>query len=153
MWVDVDHVSFAFLMSGHVVCFVLVLCVFFLMIRRPPRSTRTDTLFPYTTLFRSRHAVAAQQVVGFVGPGGLVCGGGFGWHLCSPDFISARSEEHTSELQSLMRISYAVFCLKKKKIKIKPQTAPPHCNQYHTHNPTNLTTNQSFTHNTPHTST
>src|SRR3546814_14750473 len=79
--------------------------VFFLMIRRPPRSTRTDTLFPYTTLFRSRtpqrcstrwiqrHHRAAQRVYG----------GG-----------DQRSEEHTSELQSLMRISYAVFCLKKK---------------------------------------
>src|SRR3546814_4767353 len=73
---------------------------FFLMIRRPPRSTRTDTLFPYTTLFRSgcrrpspppvpQAAARAQNRAG-------------------------RSEEHTSELQSLMRISYAVFCLKKK---------------------------------------
>src|SRR3546814_15256875 len=93
-----------------------VVFVFFLMIRRPPRSTRTDTLFPYTTLFRSifgeqdvadrlgfyrapdqqrrdvRHAGHHRQA-----------GGG------------ERSEEHTSELQSLMRISYAVFCLKKKK--------------------------------------
>src|SRR3546814_14761458 len=77
---------------------------FFLMIRRPPRSTRTDTLFPYTTLFRSGEGAAvvapasATDVVGVVGAGLAAC----------------RSEEHTSELQSLMRISYAVFCLKKK---------------------------------------
>src|SRR3546814_1475861 len=79
------------------------------MIRRPPRSTRTDTLFPYTTLFRS--------VVGT----GLGCravghGMGDGGDL---KVLVVRSEEHTSELQSLMRISYAVFCLKKKKT-IKP---------------------------------
>src|SRR3546814_7933436 len=75
---------------------------FFLMIRRPPRSTRTDTLFPYTTLFRS---VAWSRV-----KYALLCGC---WRpsLCA---ASCRSEEHTSELQSLMRISYAVFCLKKK---------------------------------------
>src|SRR3546814_5744068 len=105
---------------------------FFLMIRRPPRSTRTDTLFPYTALFRSQRAVernverarldaqmfAAQRAVEreriteHVRP-----------DLCSPpsgrlrDFTleMRRSEEHTSELQSLMRNSYAVFCLKKKK--------------------------------------
>src|SRR3546814_19698846 len=86
--------------------------IFFLMIRRPPRSTRTDTLFPYTTLFRScwerrcRHRCRDRPR----------------WRrLGSPvrpvprRFRSSRSEEHTSELQSLMRISYAVFCLKKKK--------------------------------------
>src|SRR3546814_1232011 len=108
-------------MLNHVVLF------FFLMIRRPPRSTRTDTLFPYTTLFRSRHMIGAfvDEIVGHevlhrrkqdvacvghsfphskgdrrtIAPGGAGC---------------QRSEEHTSELQSLMRISYAVFCLKKK---------------------------------------
>src|SRR3546814_3415385 len=84
------------------------------MIRRPPRSTRTDTLFPYTTLFRSaeirslrrevrpqagRSEAAAQLAVGF---------------LALELVGEERSEEHTSELQSLMRISYAVFCLKKK---------------------------------------
>src|SRR3546814_10366635 len=79
------------------------------MIRRPPRSTRTDTLFPYTTLFRSSkeiHGVLILNTRWF-----------FAWdagHGCSPTLL-ARSEEHTSELQSLMRISYAVFCLKKKK--------------------------------------
>src|SRR3546814_979004 len=87
------------------------------MIRRPPRSTRTDTLFPYTTLFRSylaevdritlpirdRHERATAQ-------------GGIGRARAGE-----RSEEHTSELQSLMRISYAVFCLKKKNNKSKQE--------------------------------
>src|SRR3546814_14254611 len=74
--------------------------IFFLMIRRPPRSTRTDTLFPYTTLFRSG-----------VCPSGDFAAHGFERR---PATGLVRSEEHTSELQSLMRISYAVFCLKKK---------------------------------------
>src|SRR3546814_3615470 len=79
------------------------------MIRRPPRSTRTDTPFPYTTLFRSRECAAHRSPPPHRGsPRGRPrraqgC-------LCA----STRSEEHTSELQSLMRISYAVFCLKKK---------------------------------------
>src|SRR3546814_4752459 len=88
------------------------------MIRRPPRSTRTDTLFPYTTLFRS--------------PGGdrdrkrLALQGAAEPHRCAHQVCApaegverGRSEEHTSELQSLMRISYAVFCLKKKNNKIE----------------------------------
>src|SRR3546814_19540670 len=84
-----------------------------LMIRRPPRSTRTDTLFPYTTLFRSDFA---QQLadncpdgidVYFENVGGKV------FDAVLP-LLNTRSEEHTSELQSLMRISYAVFCLQKK---------------------------------------
>src|SRR3546814_10193187 len=78
---------------------------FFLMRRRPPRSTRTDTLFPYTTLFRSAD-VAAQ----IDAPGGASGRG----HAVDRAAERSRSEEHTSELQSLMRISYAVFCLKKK---------------------------------------
>src|SRR3546814_18124225 len=85
---------------------------FFLMIRRPPRSTRTDTLFPYTTLFRSWFGSSARASLtkplhGLVRPILSIapCGAK----------IPNRSEEHTSELQSLMRISYAVFCLKKKK--------------------------------------
>src|SRR3546814_3716079 len=114
---------------------ISILCVFFFRLRRPPRSTRTDTLLPYTTLFRSlssaqgRHAFCRlsvlwnvfeqwqqtlfvlkeisildpRTIVGVRGPVGL------------PSFRASRSEEHTSELQSLMRISYAVFCLKKKK--------------------------------------
>src|SRR3546814_6036078 len=113
------------------------------MIRRPPRSTRTDTLFPYTTLFRSGVAArrwCLEKRYRFT----------TAYHTQFPDYISARtklpksyfwryiswfhnpaaailvrSEEHTSELQSLMRISYAVFCLKKKKphnqIQIKTQ--------------------------------
>src|SRR3546814_14925846 len=92
---------------------LLLLCLlyilFFLMIRRPPRSTRTDTLFPYTTLFRS---------VDFEGQKGEVTiqrrdATGVMNYLTT--IGTERSEEHTSELHSLMRISYAVFCLKKKK--------------------------------------
>src|SRR3546814_9183364 len=93
------------------------------MIRLPPRSTRTDTLFPYTTLFRSLpvadprarergDAADALAVVGLVvsHESHRTCRSGF-----SRSNDSRRSEEHTSELQSLMRSSYAVFCLKKKK--------------------------------------
>src|SRR3546814_7451403 len=85
---------------------------FFLIIRRPPRSTRTDTLFPYTTLFRSAgpfHMPIARLLSSTI------------WPVHSHKHRSTmaalpidRSEEHTSELQSLMRISYAVFCLKQK---------------------------------------
>src|SRR3546814_5571793 len=111
------------------------------MIRRPPRSTRTDTLFPYTTLFRSelqRQLAKLDACVGEAEPvielkpflRGAADTGANGlprfqlnrvlrgaW--CDPE----RSEEHTSELQSLMRISYAVFCLKKKKKKNKTRHA------------------------------
>src|SRR3546814_6147552 len=79
------------------------------MIRRPPRSTRTDTLFPYTTLFRSRRRRRARRRRGR--PRRRARRGWKGRCRC----WAGRSEEHTSELQSLMRISYAVFCLKKKK--------------------------------------
>src|SRR3546814_3329640 len=107
---------------------------FFLMLRRPPRSSRTDTLFPYTTLFRSGddlHAVVARHVgdphdvaveqhdrmaeaaeEAAVPPGSA----GHVQHHAARGY-NARSEEHTSELQSLMRTSYAVFCLRKKKHK------------------------------------
>src|SRR3546814_6604999 len=82
------------------------------MIRRPPRSTRTDTLFPYTTLFRSRRAGGDRRAGRLSGgAGGLPARTDAGRHRDDGN----RSEEHTSELQSLMRISYAVFCLKKKK--------------------------------------
>src|SRR3546814_14813709 len=109
----------------------MLLVLFVLMIRRPPRSTRTDTLFPYTTLFRSGVAVgipddAAEAAKGEQHHAGhdaqtpaaasrrLPVGlGGLGGVLVV--VVVVRSEEHTSELQSLMRISYAVFCLKKKK--------------------------------------
>src|SRR3546814_10353921 len=115
------------------------------MIRRPPRSTRTDTLFPYTTLFRSvprgsgwsfdrgsgmrvrpRRVTVKARVVKLAGKAGAV-----GTHLRylerdgvsregdSGRFYSTRSEEHTSELQSLMRISYAVFCLNNKNTSVK----------------------------------
>src|SRR3546814_4299495 len=108
--------------------------VFFLLIRRPPRSTRTDTLFPYTTLFRS------DPVDRGIGQPRKAHGAGFDLLTLLCPFprdafcerqrggcqqgtsgrsnwaaVESRSEEHTSELQSLMRISYAVFCLKKKK--------------------------------------
>src|SRR3546814_1253428 len=76
------------------------------MIRRPPRSTRTDTLFPYTTLFRSISDISGSKSV--------IVGRSKKEVAIRLERIVARSEEHTSELQSLMRISYAVFCLKKK---------------------------------------
>src|SRR3546814_19621268 len=91
---------------------------FFLMIRRPPRSTRTDALFPYTTLFRSgRRRFRLRSGKG-------LCPASRFRIAAIPRYPWAhgRSEEHTSELQSLMRISYAVFCLKKTKI-----------NNYHEH--------------------
>src|SRR3546814_9832636 len=78
------------------------------MIRRPPRSTRTDTLFPYTTLFRSRFGSASTSNAVNVTTSNMP----YWLYACQG---MNRSEEHTSELQSLMRISYAVFCLKKKK--------------------------------------
>src|SRR3546814_2258171 len=101
------------------------------MIRRPPRSTRTDTLFPYTTLFRSPMRIARSLVIWpfstvwmqtFSSVSAKRTTSGVSSNL--PRYLSppvhakmdaiGRSEEHTSELQSLMRISYAVFCLKKK---------------------------------------
>src|SRR3546814_7079791 len=104
--------------------------MFFLMIRRPPRSTRTDTLFPDTTLFRSpgqahgarrscpRCPPATSRSVRICEPPPHRTSGGIPRHSSPRHGIPAaafpRSEEHTSELQSLMRISYAVFCLKKK---------------------------------------
>src|SRR3546814_5512173 len=102
------------------------------MLRRPPRSTRTDTLFPYTTLFRSDWRWVYWQILLLAAIAALLIGWGlpkdpihrpfpagqlarYGFRRAGirPDY--RRSEEHTSELQSLMRISYAVFCLKKKK--------------------------------------
>src|SRR3546814_3748595 len=115
------------------------------MIRRPPRSTRTDTLFPYTTLFRSplptdlagrlarweSDAVQAQQA--FAAERNITAplvASAAGSAVSSEPWVVAqqaiRSEEHTSELQSLMRISYAVFCLKKKKIKYRIHTVYTH---------------------------
>src|SRR3546814_1194456 len=87
------------------------------MIRRSPRSTRTDTLFPYTTLFRSPLQALLRQNAG--GGKARRATGDLGkrWAAVHDDDLvpAHRSEEHTSELQSLMRISYAVFCLQKKK--------------------------------------
>src|SRR3546814_7677418 len=97
--------------------FSFFLFIFFLIIRRPPRSTRTDTLFPYTTLFRSRPAHAFPPLPGW--QRSRDCGAcPSSRRPCAnrAGIRPIRSEEHTSELQSLMRISYAVFCLKKKKI-------------------------------------
>src|SRR3546814_7714164 len=108
---------------------------FFLMLRLPTRFTRTDTLFPYTTLFRS----CCGTCVGTVGefciprkcvPGTEVIPGTGREKQCIPRPLFKfhnrgmgwRSEEHTSELKSLMRISYAVFCLKKKKINTNDQS-------------------------------
>src|SRR3546814_13671811 len=102
----------------------LVFGFFLLMVRRPPRSTRTDTLFPYTTLFRSSptREPTAHRSSGLTAEtensspstrrlsGALHSAPSNRWIGTT----HARSEEHTSELQSLMRISYAVFCLKKK---------------------------------------
>src|SRR3546814_5053979 len=130
---------------------ILFCCIFFLMIRRPPRSTRTDTLFPYTTLFRSpeitcdnvdaavdivqdcavmlHYAARCAARAAGVNEAGQVAalklrrlrgaGRDVAWMLIDQTVsvmtMDRRSEEHTSELQSLMRISYAVYCLKKKK--------------------------------------
>src|SRR3546814_6096847 len=120
------------------------------MIRRPPRSTRTDTLFPYTTLFRS---LSPGRSAGAITQNAHACTGnprsGPDLPPHHPDYRSARggarrwsgktnppdagsssrSEEHTSELQSLMRISYAVFCLKKKKNNTYKLPYPPHNNK------------------------
>src|SRR3546814_1255460 len=106
-------------------------CCFFLMIRRPPRSTRTDTLFPYTTLFRS-----LRRMVVAIGPAphtnAYQSRTGHRRHACNATLPGGRrsscdrSEEHTSELQSLMRLSYAVFCLKKKnKSRSEDHTSEP----------------------------
>src|SRR3546814_3432692 len=103
------------------------------MIRRPPRSTRTDTLCPYTTLFRSSVDRREDRGVAADGDRALRVAGMLGEHRrdglaelaaeaareahALAVHVGARSEEHTSELQSLMRISYAVFCLKKKTLR------------------------------------
>src|SRR3546814_1337210 len=161
--------SFRSLVPSFFICLLLTCCLlfyfFFLMIRRPPRSTRTDTLFPYTTLFRS---IGRQAFVSFPNFAHWRVRLSLLWegkmpvtrllpvkwyetpnihHLTIHDFRELvrdkgykiegewflsgdrqRSEEHTSELQSLMRISYAVFCLKKKKnqSKLQPQLSITH---------------------------
>src|SRR3546814_10320711 len=123
------------------------------MIRRPPRSTRTDTLFPYTTLFRSASSSRACRGTKDEARPGLQRS----WMLGSVDIPAivllevraggvvrrrgtrkrVRSEEHTSELQSLMRISYAVFCLKKKTThKPMSERYSKECNKDNQHTPT-----------------
>src|SRR3546814_1369631 len=100
------------------------------MIRRPPRSTRTDTLFPYTTLFRSTKVLMLTHRLLASEQGYPSLPGAFRYNeaftkkehphiafLVDEFDPACRSEEHTSELQSLMRISYAVFCMKKKRIR------------------------------------
>src|SRR3546814_5045290 len=113
------------------------------MIRRPPRSTRTDTLFPYTTLFRSdveRLGGSGQPAAPVAAPSLRVSHLRVLREIVSRPFlllwstwigllIGVRSEEHTSELQSLMRISYAVFCLKKKKKRLINQPTTYHVNE------------------------
>src|SRR3546814_5567268 len=104
------------------------------MIRRPPRSTRTDTLFPYTTLFRSSLVIfrrsdrqdAAWRLIAYLSRPDIQRR----LYALTGDLPSrrSRSEEHTSELQSLMRTSYAVFCLKKK---TKPKTCKLHATRTH----------------------
>src|SRR3546814_12741852 len=107
----------------HIVKYLVsvVFILFLLMIRRPPISTRTDTLFPYTTLFRSLAALeAALDAWEGVDMAELRRAS-----IALGDlFIAERSEEHTSELQSLMRISYAVFCLKKTRVKRNTSSSP-----------------------------
>src|SRR3546814_8208630 len=107
--------------------------VFFVMIRRPPNSTRTDTRCPYTTLFRAPEEASGAESAATIRPALARSVIGFGErHSCRQRYGSStvaahrrlvpgitRSEEHTSELQSLLRISYAVFCL----IKTKPQNS------------------------------
>src|SRR3546814_3301536 len=92
------------------------------MIRRPPRSTRTDTLFPYTTLCRSIGGVVMSLLLGLIALAALP------QQEATPAGGQTRSEEHTSELQSLMRSSYAVFCLKKKPRQKRTQN-PHACRQ------------------------
>src|SRR3546814_4972280 len=105
---------------------------FFLMIRRPPRSTRTDTLFPYTTLFRSPGGLCPPRSLP-AAANGRRCGtrSPTGRRRLPRRSWTGRSEEHTSELQSLMRISYAVFCLKKKNEKQMSQITAIQIIMYH----------------------
>src|SRR3546814_9821015 len=107
------------------------------MRRRPPRSTRTDTLFPYTTLFRSILQHADNETHAHDLHGHVIGNSEQAASQRDQQQRSARSEEHTSELQSLMRISYAVFCLKKKTIHLSTQI-------YHITCMTNSVTNQAM---------
>src|SRR3546814_5493197 len=130
---------------------IFIFVFFFLMIRRPPRSTRTDTLFPYTTLFRSRRrrnrspcrrawrTWRRSRTVAGAWPPAAPTGGAPALRPFRRRWRRYRSEEHTSELQSLMRISYAVFCLKKKKQKSRIQNKKPAHIQKNKHRREHLT--------------
>src|SRR3546814_10114312 len=129
----------------YLICYSCIYCshVFFFMLRLPPRSTRTDTLFPYTTLFRSEQfdhrlgdlAADRHQLVGESRPVEHAAHVGVRREILDaedrPDrraeqqVFGKRSEEHTSELQSLMRLSYAVFCLKTKNTTIHHEHQSP----------------------------
>src|SRR3546814_3330652 len=117
------------------------------MIRRPPRSTRTDTLFPYTTLFRSLSGLKASQTEMSTISHNLANVSTNGFKRSDTEFAEViassvsvnRSEEHTSELQSLMRISYAVFCLKKNKKLAIPRERKPTFQNYSPHITTHTT--------------
>src|SRR3546814_6671714 len=109
------------------------------MIRRPPRSTRTDTLCPYTTLFRSPEPVREAIIARWGAPEDdpFVEGQAFRLAAFRLGKVVIRSEEHTSELQLLMRISYAVFCLKKKNnthVQPTPNNADMLCPLLHSYN-------------------
>src|SRR3546814_4770045 len=105
------------------------------MIRRPPRSTRTDTLFPYTTLFRSLERKEPVDCDHRRNPCDEVQRQAHldEIHIAIATHLEDRSEEHTSELQSLMRISYAVFCLKKKKNNKMQLIQKQYVNHIHEH--------------------
>src|SRR3546814_4781814 len=120
------------------------------MIRGPPRSTRTDTRVPYTTLFRStpeeaateerihaRSVMVSSNRLGLVAKMDVI--EGEGGRVSPVDYKRGRSEEHTSELQSLMRISYAVFCLKKKTKDTAPTPQHPTSQLAPTQHPTTTT--------------
>src|SRR3546814_4098052 len=120
------------------------------MIRRPPRSTPTDTLFPYTTLFRSISEAAGSNTITAgaatldAGAGAIALGnagnnfsGAVGLSNSGANDVvlnNGRPEEHTSELQSLMRISYAAFCLKKKIANQEPHDTRPQLTRHHPDN-------------------
>src|SRR3546814_9576114 len=126
----------AYVLTGNTLHWIYCI-LFFVMIRRPPISTRTDTLFPYTTLFRSKMAGCSRKLRGCVSTciSSISCCAC--WRCCR------RSEEHTSELQSLMRISYAVFCLKKKK---NTTQATPIVLRINSHNLTNYNSYKTYEH-------
>src|SRR3546814_8718308 len=118
------------------------------MRRRPPRSTRTDTLFPYTTLFRSTIDTSGKVPSALVDGIDLTDINNYNIgpltrsenHYTGDSYAGRRSEEHTSELQSLMRISYAVFCLKKKKnTKYKTHETAIYSRFFYTHKLINIT--------------